>query len=276
MPIIFYFLVFLVMSSINLFADNNLVDEYKIGPGDVVGVQVWDNSDLDRDVSVAQDGSFTFPLIGKVYGGGLTAYELEVLVKEKLADGYLVDPQVSVKVRSFQSQKVFLFGEVRKAGSYYLKKKTHLLELISMAGGFTGDAGQTVTIVRNKHKRLGKGAFAVSENKKPEIITLDLAEYDPKSRYDIFYLVNGDSIYVEKVQRYFVMGEVRRPGRYAWEEGLTVRHAISLAGGPNESAAIKRTKFIRVNRNGKEEEINANMEDFVMYDDIIVVSERYF
>ena len=276
MPIIFFFTIFLAISSANLFADNNLADEYKIGPSDVIEIKVWDNADLNRNVNIAQDGSFTFPLIGKVYGSGLTAHELEELVKKKLADGYLVNPQVNISITSFKSQKVFLFGEVRRPGSYYLTKKTHILELISEAGGFSDEAGQTVKIVRNKSHTQKTGSFSRQSNKKPEIITLDLSKYDPKSRYDIFYLENSDSIYIDKVQRFFVMGEVRKPGQFEWEEGLTVRHAISLAGGPNENAAINRTKFIRVNKNGKEVEIKANMEDFVKYDDIIVVSERYF
>ena len=281
MPIIFFFSTFLAISlaisSVNLFADSNFIDEYKIGPNDVVSIKVWDNDDLDRTVEISQEGSFTFPLIGKIYAGGLSVFELENIVKRKLANGYLIAPQVTVDIKAYGSQKVFLFGEVRRPGSYFLKRKTHILELISQAGGFTGAAGQIVTIVRNKGL-LGGGKTVSHNNKKnenTEIIKLDLGKFNPGSRYDVFFVQNGDSVYINEVQRYFVTGEVKKTGEFKWGEGTTVRHAISMAGGVKESAALKRAKFIRV-INGKEREIKAGMNDIVMSDDVIFVPERLF
>ena len=278
MPIIFFFSLFLAISSVNLFADNadNNLAEYKLGPSDVINIKVWDNTDLNRNVSIAQDGTFTFPLIGKVYGGGYTAYEIENVITRKLADGYLVSPQVTISIVAYRSQKVFLFGEVQKPGRYFLKKKTHFLELISEAGGFTDEVGHTAVIVRKRSSLPRRGSTVRMKGKEPEVTVLDLQEFNRESKYDTFFVKNEDSIYVSKVQRFFVLGEVRKTGEFEWEKDLTVRQAISFAGGPKDSAALNRTKFIRTNKNGQEEEVKAKMSDFVKPDDIVVVAERYF
>ena len=83
-------------------------------------------------------------------------FKLENLIKERLADGYIVAPQVTVAVGEYQSQKVFLLGEVKNPGSYVLKGTTHILELISMAGGFTDKSGRIIKIERLKSLKHNK------------------------------------------------------------------------------------------------------------------------
>lgn len=266
---------FLGMSSLDLSAEDLLKKEYTVGPGDALVIQIWDNEDLDRTVEVSQEGSFTFPLIGKVSAEGLTVFELENLVRARLADGFISDPQVTIGMSAYQSRKVFLLGEVKRPGSYVLKRKTHILELISEAGGFTDEAGRMITIVRPralKHSRVLSSHKSGEEN---EIIKLDLGEFPADSASNNFYVASGDSIYVSKVSRVFVIGEVVRTGEFTWEDSLTVRQAISLAGGPTESAALRRTKIIRI-KNGKEIEIKVKMDDLISPDDIIKIPGRYF
>ncbi len=275
--LIFFCLIkFLDISSFDLFAENTFGKEYIIGPEDVIKIQVWDNEDLNRTVEVSQDGSFTFPLIAKVRAAGLSVFELENLIKERLADGYIVAPQVTVVVEKYQSQKVFLLGEVKNPGSYVLKRNTHILELISMAGGFTDKAGRTIKITRLKSLKHNSGNVASSGDKETETITIDLGKYKADTAYDSFFVTKGDSIYVNPMPRIFVIGEVGRPGALKWESGLTVRKAISLAGGPKETAALKRTKIIRIKKNGKEKEIKVRMDDLAEPEDIIKVPSRYF
>ena len=124
---------FLGMSSLDLSAEDLLKKEYTVGPDDMLVIQIWDIEDLDRTVEVSQEGSFAFPLIGKVSAEGLTVFELENLVRARLADGFISDPQVTIGMSKYQSRKVFLLGEVKNPGSYVLKRKTHILELISEA-----------------------------------------------------------------------------------------------------------------------------------------------
>lgn len=274
--IIFCIIVFCRGISTNLSADNILNDEYTIGPEDILEIQVWDNDDLNRTVEVSQEGTFAFPLIGKVHASHLTVFELENLIKKRLADGYIINPQVSANVKEYKSQKVFLLGEVKNPGSYVMKRKTHILELISEAGGFTDIAGSAIKIVRPipRQKREGHVPFTGDENNN-EIIVLDISKFNADTTYDTFFVKSGDSIYVDPAPRFYVIGEVGEPGEFKWEKGLTIRQAISLAGGSTQMAAEKRTRIIRV-KDGKEHEYNVDMNDLVKPDDIIKVPARIF
>ncbi len=271
----FCLVFFLKIFSSSIYAETLFDDEYHIGTDDILDIQVWDNNDLNRVVEVSKEGAFTFPLIGKVQTAGLTVFELENHIKHRLADGYLVTPEVSVSIKQYMNKKVFLLGEIKKPGSYVLKRKTHILELISMAGGFTDKAGRMIKIVRPNQLNNHKGVVSPVNLADNKVITLDLSKYNDEIAYDVFYVASGDTIYVNKIPRIFVNGEIRHPGEFEWETGLTVREAISRAGGHTENAALKRTKIIRL-INGREKEIDTRMEDIVMPDDIIKVPGRYF
>ncbi len=273
--IIFCLTVFLVRPSLEVSAEELSKKEYTIGPEDVLDIKVWDNNDLNRTVEVSQKGSFTFSLIGKVHADGLSAFELEDLIEKKLANGYILAPQVTVSINQYQNRKVFLFGEVARPGSYFLKRKSHILELISQAGGFTDKAAKTIKIVRLRSLHQGNKSVSPLENEENEVFTLDLNKYDYKNTQGTFTIVSGDHIYIEEELRFFIIGEVGRRGEFKWEKGMTVRLALSLAGGTTQLAAEKRTRIIRT-KNGKGKTLKVNMDDLVMPDDIIKVPERHF
>ena len=268
------FITFFHISPLGLCAQD-FNDEYRIGIDDILDIQVWDNKDLNCVVEVTKEGSFTFPLIGKVYTAGLSTFELENHIKTRLADGYLINPELSVTIKTYNNQKVFLLGEVKNPGNYILKNKTHILELISMAGGFTDAAGRIIKILRPMKLEQNKSVRKTIDPGKNSIIMIDLGKYSDDIAFNMFYVASGDIIYVNEVPRIFVNGEVRKPGEFEWEADLTVRQAVSLAGGYTDKAALKRTTTIRL-INGKEKEINTNMGDTVMPDDIIKVPGRYF
>ncbi|MBW2617569.1 MAG: polysaccharide export protein, partial [Deltaproteobacteria bacterium] len=123
-------------------------EEYIIGPEDVVEIKVWDHDDLTREVTVSQRGAFSFPLIGQVRAAGLTPAQLEIEIITLLADGYLVNPQVTVTVKEFKSQKIHIIGEVKTAGTFTLGGPTTVLEILAMAGGVTERAGIEVLVIR--------------------------------------------------------------------------------------------------------------------------------
>lgn len=254
------------MLPLNLYAENLLDKKYILGPEDVLEIQVWDNDDLNRTIEISQGGDFTFPLIGRVHASGLSVYELENLIEKKLGNGYLIAPQITIAVTECRSQKVFVLGEVNRPGTYSLKGDIHVLELISQAGGFTDKAGRIITIVRPK---------PLSQGKENEVITLHLDKFHADDRLDAFFVITGDSIYVNPVPRIFVTGAVIKPGAFQWERGLTVRRAISLAGGPTEKASPRRVIIVRV-KSGVEKEFRSSMDELVMPDDIIKVPGRYF
>ncbi len=246
---------------------------YILGPEDVIEIRVWENDDLNRTVEISKEGTFTFPLIGQVQAAGLSVFDLEKLIKKRLSDGYLVAPQVTVSVVQYRSQKVYLLGEVVKPGRYTLKGQTHLLELISEAGGLTERAGKIVTIVRPRKKGYAK-PVSLNDTSNCDVINVNLDDIT-SAVTDNLYIMNGDTIYVREAPGFYVTGEVVKPGEFRWKKGITVRQAISLAGGPTNRGAIKRSKIIRT-VNGKEVKIQPDLNDPVMPDDIINVPESYF
>lgn len=250
--------------------------EYIIGPEDVLDIQVWGNDDLKRTVEVSQEGAFTFPLIDKVYAKGLTVFELEQLLKERLADGYLKEPQVNVTVSKYKNKKVVLLGEVRKPGTYVIKGRTHILELISEAEGLTDRAGSIITIVRPQLSPRNYNSSPLSENVQgSKTVEVDLDNMATGASDDSFFVQEGDSIYVSKAPPIFVTGEVNKPGEFKWEKHLTGHHAISLAGGPTRKGALNRVKIYRT-ENGKEKTFKADLDEMIMPYDIIQVPESYF
>lgn len=248
---------------------------YVIGAGDVLEIQVWDNDDLNRKIEVSQEGDFTFPFIGKVKASGLTVFGLETQLKQRLADGYLVRPHVTVAVAEHKSRIVYVLGQVQKPGTYPLTRKTHLLEIISEAGGFTDRAGRTVTIVRPSSSRRSDGPTPIHDAKENEIITVDLDQLTASAATGRYLVSNGDSIYVSEAPRVYVTGKVQQPGEFRWEKGLTVSQAIILAGGPTIYGSNKRATTIR-SENGKQQEFKSALNDPVMPQDIIKVPGKGF
>jgi polysaccharide export outer membrane protein len=110
--------------------------DFVIGPEDVVGVLFWRDTDMTADVTVRPDGMITLPLLGDLRAGGLTPEGLRDLVKKE-AGKIMEDPNVTVVIRTINSRKVFISGEVTTPGSYPLVGPRTVLQLIAMAGGLT-------------------------------------------------------------------------------------------------------------------------------------------
>src|SRR6186997_1551813 len=124
--------------------------DYVIGPQDVLLVQVFDQPDLGGKYTVEADGTFSFPMIGRVKAGSLTLRGFERELKERLADGYFRSPQVTVAVEQYRSQRVFVMGEVRQPGPVALTGGMTLIEALARAGSTMPTASGEVAIVRAK------------------------------------------------------------------------------------------------------------------------------
>jgi polysaccharide biosynthesis/export protein len=252
------------------------VENYTVGPGDVLNIKVWDHEDLDRSVEVSEEGAFTFPFIGKVKVSKMTTFKIEKLLEDKLADGYLVAPQVNISMAEYRNQRAFVFGEVKKPGVYMLTHRYNLLELISEAGGFTEQRGSTCTIVRPKSKTKKDWPTLIEDTGKNEIVTIDIEKLISGKMGSITpYVRPGDSIYISEAEKIYVTGEVKAPGELKWKKGITVREAVSLAGGGTARSAVNRTQIIR-KINGVEQVVKPSLGDSVLPNDIVKVPESYF
>lgn len=109
---------------------------YVIAPQDTLDISVWKQPDLTRTVPVRPDGKISLPLLDDVQAGGLTPTQLKAEITEKLKK-YFTDPQVTVIVTAITSLRVYILGEVTRAGAYPLLPGMRLLQALSGAGGFT-------------------------------------------------------------------------------------------------------------------------------------------
>lgn len=254
--------------------------EYEIGPEDVLEIMVWDHDDLTREVYVSREGVFSYPLIGTVQAGGLSIEQLEKEISDRLSGKYIIDPQVTVTVKEFKSKKVLVIGEVGGAegkgkgpGAYPLTGKTTLMEILTMAGGPTKNAGTEITVMRPR--KTGRASGAQEKSANGEVIKVNLRKLLEGDISQNIFLEPNDTVYVSKAAFFYVYGEVKTPGRYNLEGSTTVLKAITTAGGATEKAAVNRTKVVR-EKQGRKTEISVNLTDPVEPEDIVMVPESFF
>ena len=110
-------------------------DSYVMGNDDVLAVNVWNERDLSRSITVRSDGKISLPLVGELQAAGKTPLELEIAIGNRLKN-YITDPEVTVMVEQVNSRKFNILGEVNKPGSYPLAVPTTVVDAIATAGGF--------------------------------------------------------------------------------------------------------------------------------------------
>jgi len=141
-------------------------DGYRIGPQDVLEISIYQAPDLTKTVQVAESGTINLPLVGDVRAGGATARELEMELKTKYGSRYLQNPQVTVFVREYNSQRVTVEGAVATPGVYPYRGKLSLVQLIATAGGLKEVAdGSEVMVFRTVTGKREAARFDVDEIK---------------------------------------------------------------------------------------------------------------
>lgn len=200
--------------------------EYRVGRGDTLHVQVYEEPSLSGEVVVSDACAVSLGLVGRVDVCGRTISEIESDIVARYDGTYLVQPTVAVKVVRFHSQRVDLLGEVARPGPQYLEGPTTLVEVLSLAGGPRAENVVRVTIV---HADGSESAY--------DLTALPVGEPVVVEDGDQVFLLPGDVVYLE--------GEINKPGVVTLSSGLTVTQALALAGGPTEYAGLRR---VQVNR----------------------------
>lgn len=249
--------------------------DYVVGAQDVLAIQVFDQADLGGRFPVETDGSLSFPLIGRVSVGGLTLREVEKLLRERLADGYFKNPQVSVAVEQYRSQRVFIVGEVRSPGTYPLTGDMTLIEALSKAGSTTQTAAGVAVVVRPKSGKEIAGPVMPEGENSADVTNVDIRALQSGRLSQNVILRDGDTIYVPQAEQLYVFGQVRSPGSYIIQRETTVLQALSLAGGVTDRGATGRIRIVRM-VDGKKIEVKATLSDPVKPGDTVIVPERFF
>jgi polysaccharide biosynthesis/export protein len=132
---------------------------YVIGPQDIIDISVWKEPELSRSVPVRPDGKISLPLLNDVQASGLTPGQLGVKITSDLAK-YMTNPQVTVIVSQINSQRIYILGEVARAGSFTLLPDMTVLQALSDAGGFTPFANsKKIYVLRQENGKQQKIPF---------------------------------------------------------------------------------------------------------------------
>jgi polysaccharide export outer membrane protein len=206
--------------------------EYRLGPEDLVSVQVLDAPEFSRLVRVSAAGTIRLPLVEEpIAAEGKTSAELEEKVAQVLvAEGLLRNPAVSVVVREVNSKPITVSGAVRMPAVFQAPRPMRLLEAISRAGGLSELAGSSITV--SVPARDGQPARTVTVNRN------ELLESAGEAALT---LRGGEQIRVLPAGRIFIVGGVQRPGPVPVSdvESITLLEAVSLAGGALPEAGTK-------------------------------------
>ena len=259
---VMYMVFALVLIGLNV--SKVMAQDYLVGPGDVLSITVYDNDDLKTKVRVSSNGTIVMPLLGQVTVNKLSISAITDKLTHLLASGYIVNPQVNVFVDEFRSRKVVILGNVRNPGLIELNGPTTFLELVSKAGGFDKDAGDTATI---KRKVDGKD----------DVTVINLVSLVKGGDMNQNVQINDeDTVYIASAGMCYVTGEVTKPGTYPCGEGTTVLKLVALAQGFNGKAAKSSINIVRMVDNKKKILENVSLDTPLIHNDVIVVPESFF
>ncbi len=253
--------------------------QYIVGPNDALVVTVFDQPQLTGRYVVQADGTFTFPLLGRVNVGGMSLQAVENEVRDRLAKGYLKGPQVGVSVDQYRSQQIFVMGEVRSPGTFQFMGSMTLIEALARAGSTTDRAGLDAVIVRPPQEAAAPPDAAAlrraQSSDDSNVVHVNLETLQSGALSQNLMLRSGDTVFVPRAETVFVSGQVNRPGEYVIRPGMTIRQVLSLAGGVTDRGSDRRIQIIR-QVDGKEQNIGANLQDRVRNGDTVLVRERFF
>jgi polysaccharide export outer membrane protein len=249
--------------------------DYVVGPHDVLTITSYDQADLSGKFTVEADSTFSYPLIGRIKAGGLTIRALEVSLKQRLKDeGFFRNPQITVAVETYKSQRIFVMGEVRTPGSYPLSGDMSLVEALARAGSTLPTASGEAVIVHAGHTRAGP--TLPGDGDPINLVRVDLKDLQNGIASQNAVLRDGDTIFVPRAESVYVFGQVKNPGAYALQQKNTsVLQALSLAGGVTDHGSTGRIRVVRI-VNGEKKELKVTLTDVVRPGDTVIVGERFF
>ena len=243
---------------------------YRIGPNDVLTLTIHAGGEKqhDSDVTVSARGMINAPFVGNIRAEGLTPSQLEMRITEPLAKDYFVDPKVNIRIKEYHSLHYYISGAVKNPGLYETTTEASLLELIAKAEGVLPDCGNVAYIMRGAAGHVNTGEKTEDQASRTEPIKVDLIRLLDKGDMSVnLTLEPGDVVYIPLKKslnlaesKVYVEGEVKDPGLYDYQPGMTAMNACIMAGGFDKFAAPNRTRIIRKKGDGVEI-IKINLED---------------
>jgi polysaccharide export outer membrane protein len=240
--------------------------DYRLGPGDVVHILVFQNPDLTMDSRVSESGIVNYPLLGAIRIGGLSTSQAEKLIADGLRDGnYLKQPQVSVLLTQVRGNQASVLGQVNRPGRYPIEVSgMRLTDLMAMAAGIGAAGADTVTVIGSRDGKAFRREIDL-----PMLFKVD-------RRDDDILIQDGDVAYVERAPMVYIYGEVQRPGAMRIERDMVLMQVLANGGGVNQRGTEKGIKLHRRSADGKVEVHEPRMDEPVRDGDVVYVRESLF
>jgi polysaccharide export outer membrane protein len=227
------------MSSLLLLgiATNSLAQKESllIGPGDSLHIQVYDTPEMEQRARVTDAGDLPFSFLGNVHVANRTPEQAAEEIEHRLITaGIMRHPQVTVRVDVYATQDASIMGQVVKPGVYEIDTTRKVVDVLALAGGLTDLADRHITIER--HGDPDHKIDYYYSNQAGTALTDDPLVYP------------GDRVIVPRAPVVYVLGDVLKPGGYPVDTNnskMTVLQALSLAGSPNHTAALGKSKLVR-------------------------------
>ena len=258
-----------ILDKAPVFIIDNGDGDYKLAPKDVIEVIVEDAPELSVNYTINSSGVIPLRFLGPTQVIGKTTDEVGTLIADGLRGRYLKDPKVYVSVKQFNSRTFFIQGAVRSAGAYVISGKPTLFKLMTIAGGLQENHGGTAYIFREvkpRAEKLETGQLSDTEKRLKELVdnakgtdpNIEVAgepDYEVltanisgilRGRLDHNIIIQpSDVVYIPPADVFYISGEVKVPGQFQIRQGITMRQAISLAGGPLFKAKLVKGMIFR-------------------------------
>lgn len=240
--------------------------EYRLGSGDAVRINVYQNPDLTIETRVTEAGLISYPLLGSIRVGGLSVTATEKLIADGLKNGNFVkQPQVTLVVTQVRGNQASVLGQVNRPGRYLIEvADMRLTDLLAMAGGTAGNGSDMVVVTGTREG-------------KPFRTEIDLPTmFAPGGTGKDILINNGDSIWVDRQPLVYIYGEVQRPGPMRVERGMSVMQALATGGGLTQRGTQKGIRIHRKTVDGKVQVVEPALDDKVQDGDVVYVRESLF
>ena len=240
--------------------------EYHLGSGDVIRINVYQNPDLALETRVTEAGIVSYPLLGTIQLGGLSVTAAEKLIADGLRNGNFVkNPQVTIVVVLVRGNQASVLGQVNRPGRYPIEvADMRLTDLLATAGG-TAPGGADIVVVTGTRN----GQPFRQEVDLPTLFASGGAGKD-------FFVINGDTVWVDRQPVVYIYGEVQRPGAMRLERDMTLLQALATGGGLTARGTDKGIKVHRKGDAGKVQVIEPVMTDTLREGDVVFVRESLF
>ncbi len=241
--------------------------EYRLGAGDVIRVNVYQNADLTLETRVSETGYISFPLLGNVRIGGLGVSAAEKLIADGLKNGNFVkQPQVTLTLLQVKGNQASVLGQVNRPGRYPIETADmRLTDLLANAGGVASTGGDQLVLTGTRDGKPFRleidlpGVFSAEQNRANDVL-----------------VQNGDVLWVDRAPMVYIYGEVQRPGPMRLERGMTLMQVLAAGGGLNQRGTERGIRVHRKGADGKVQVMQAAMDDGVKDGDVVYVKESLF